>query len=139
MSWSASEKIHPARTLPTSFPPIPSGRGFLDVLEAPSSGSRLEKPWSGRVDMRRNHFWLVPLALLLAGWSPPTAPKSDLVVHEWGTFLQMSGSDGVSLDGMYHEEHALPAFVHARGRDQLRPRSIFVKGETPVIYFYTNT
>lgn len=60
-----------------------------------------------------------------------------LTVHEWGTFLVMQGSDGVTLDGMYHEEHALPGFVHARGRDQLRiPRAV-MKGETPVIYFYT--
>src|SRR5262245_9138573 len=42
-------------------------------------------------------------------------PKpSDLVVHEWGTFLGMNGSDGGALDGMYHEEHALPSFVHTR-------------------------
>src|SRR5262249_6869297 len=44
---------------------------------------------------------------------------ADLVIHEWGTFLGMSGSDGEVLDGMYHEEHALPSFVHARSRDQL--------------------
>jgi hypothetical protein len=61
----------------------------------------------------------------------------DLVVHEWGTFLVMQGSDGATLDGMYHEAHALPDFVHARSRDQLRLASAMVKGETPVIYFYT--
>ena len=65
------------------------------------------------------------------------SPASDLVIHEWGTFLGMSGSDGTALEGMYHEEHALPAFVHARGRDQLRIPFVFLKGETPVIYFYT--
>lgn len=68
----------------------------------------------------------------------PSVPRSDMVVHEWGTFLAMNSSDGVALDGMYHEEHALPAFVHARSKDQLRLRSVNVKGETPVIYFYTN-
>jgi hypothetical protein len=62
---------------------------------------------------------------------------SDLVVHEWGTFLGMNGSDGTALDGMYHEEHALPGFVHGRARDQLRMPAMFLKGETPVIYFYT--
>jgi hypothetical protein len=62
---------------------------------------------------------------------------SDLVVHEWGTFLGMNASDGTALDGMYHEEHALPSFVHSRSRDQLRLPFMFVKGETPVIYFYT--
>jgi hypothetical protein len=67
----------------------------------------------------------------------PAAKVSDLVVHEWGTFLGMSGADGTALDGMYHEEHALPAFVHARSRDQLKLPWMFLKGETPVIYFYT--
>ena len=66
-----------------------------------------------------------------------TKPAEDLVVHEWGTFLSMQGSDGITLDGMYHEEHALPQFVHTRSKDQLRMRSVDVKGETPVIYFYT--
>ncbi len=65
-------------------------------------------------------------------------PKvSDLVVHEWGTFLGMSSADGTALDGMYHEEHALPAFVHGRSRDQLKLPQMLLKGETPVIYFYT--
>jgi len=74
--------------------------------------------------------------------SPPVtradgkARSSDLIVHEWGTFLSMSGSDGSTLDGMYHEEHALPAFVHSRSRDQLRLPLVLLKGETPVIYFY---
>ena len=58
-------------------------------------------------------------------------------MHEWGTFLGMSSSDGTPLDGMYHEEHALPAFVHGRGRDQLMLPACSLKGETPVIYFYT--
>jgi hypothetical protein len=70
--------------------------------------------------------------------SPPSEPPPDLVIHEWGTFLGMSGSDGSSLDGMYHEEHALPAFVHTRSRDQLRLPGSLLKGETPVIYFYTD-
>ncbi len=67
-----------------------------------------------------------------------TDTSPDLVIHEWGTFLGMSGSDGSSLDGMYHEEHALPAFVHSRSRDQLRLPGSLIKGETPVIYFYTD-
>ena len=68
--------------------------------------------------------------------SPPGKPTqdkqkpNDLIVHEWGTFLGMNGSDGVSLDGMYHEEHALPAFVHSRSRDQLRMPGVILKGET---------
>jgi|SoiMethySBSTD1v2_1073268.scaffolds.fasta_scaffold00503_50 hypothetical protein len=76
---------------------------------------------------------LVAAAFMAASPSDP----AGLIVHEWGTFLAMNGSDGVSLDGMYHEEHALPAFVHARSRDQLRLPMSRLKTETPVVYFYT--
>jgi hypothetical protein len=83
-------------------------------------------------------WFALVFALAAAGVvAKPAVP--DLVVHEWGTFLAMQGSDGVTLDGMYHEEHALPAFVHARSRDQLHLPSAILKGETPVIYFYTST
>ena len=87
--------------------------------------------------MRSRILGWAPLLVLLAGASPPEPPNKDLVVHEWGTFLAMGGSDGIALDGMYHEEHGLPSFVHARGRDQLRAYNALSKGETPVIYFYT--
>jgi hypothetical protein len=85
------------------------------------------------------------LILTVAGFGPSperasasrgASDPAGLVVHEWGTFLAMNGSDGVSLDGMYHEEHALPSFVHARSRDQLRLPMSRLKTETPVIYFY---
>ena len=85
---------------------------------------------------RRLGLLAIPLGLAARSIEPQEAP--DLVVHEWGTFLAMNGSDGVSLEGMYHEEHALPDFVHARSRDQLRLPSLVLKGETPVIYFYTD-
>src|ERR671912_145081 len=77
------------------------------------------------------------LSLIAAGIAASPSDPSGLVVHEWGTFLAMNGSDGVSLDGMYHEEHALPSFVHARSRDQLRLPMSLLKTETPVIYFDT--
>lgn len=80
----------------------------------------------------------VPLGLMAVRSDEPEPKNSDVVVHEWGTFLAMNGSDGVGLEGMYHEEHALPPFVHARSRDQLRLPSSVLKGETPVIYFYTD-
>src|SRR5687768_16202122 len=66
------------------------------------------------------------------------ASGTGLVVHEWGTFLAMNGSDGIALDGMYHEEHALPGFVHARSREELSLPAARMKGETPVVYFYSD-
>ena len=79
-----------------------------------------------------------PICVAAVTLTTAASDQNRLVVHEWGTFLAMNGSDGVSLDGMYHEEHALPSFVHARSRDQLRLPTSLLKGETPVIYFYTS-
>jgi len=87
--------------------------------------------------MTRRIVFAAALCLSAIGLVAASGPPEGLVVHEWGTFLAMNGSDGVTLDGMYHEEHALPPFVHARSRDQLRLRQSNMKGETPVIYFYT--
>jgi hypothetical protein len=91
--------------------------------------------------MRRNLAVAAVVLVILAGALAVgvTASRGRLVVHEWGTFLAMNGSDGVTLDGMYHEEHALPAFVHARRGSELRLRTSNLKGETPVVYFYSET
>ena len=89
--------------------------------------------------MNKNALWVVAMLTAMLAVCAAGGPANDLIVHEWGTFLSMSGSDGVSLDGMYHEEHALPAFVHSRSKDQLRLPTAITKGETPVIYFYTQT
>ncbi|WP_309710976.1 hypothetical protein [Armatimonas sp.] len=64
--------------------------------------------------------------------------QGKFIVHEWGTFLAIAGSDGVNLEGMYHEEHPLPTFVHAPKEDTVFSRIATLKGETPVIYFYTD-
>ncbi len=72
------------------------------------------------------------------------------VVHEWGTFTSLQGSDGVALEGLQHEESHLPDFVHdlaslvelpgQRPTLGLKfPASrVTQKMETPVIYFYTD-
>jgi hypothetical protein len=105
---------------------------------AASSPPRPSEPGAGVVIIEPPE---VSTAALASDLVPPevstAALASDLVVHEWGTFLGMNASDGTVLDGMYHEEHALPSFVHSRPRDQLRLPMMFLKGETPVIYFYT--
>jgi len=79
-----------------------------------------------------------------------TSDPADLLVHEWGTFTTLQGSDGVTLEGLQHEEEALPDFVHAidgfSAIDVLiglakgvgRPvTGCTVKMETPVTYFYS--
>jgi hypothetical protein len=88
----------------------------------------------------------VVLALLLAGPVPDAGakPRSDawdgrrLVVHEWGTFTTVQGSDGVVLEGLRHEERDLPPFVHDL-RDYTGVSGVSPKMETPVLYFYAPT
>jgi hypothetical protein len=61
-----------------------------------------------------------------------------LAVHEWGTFLSVQGSDGVTLGGMVDSEEHLPGFVRERGLQGRSRDSINYKMETPVTYFYTD-
>lgn len=84
---------------------------------------------------------------------PAPAPdrSPDLVVHEWGTFTTLSGSDGTLLNGLYLDEEELPPFVHqyqnfpATDADRRKvgkgvyfePSHVNVKMETPVLYFYS--
>lgn len=106
---------------------------------------------------------ILALSMILAGCSatgvknqvpndpngPPLQGVQDqnaIVVHEWGTFTSMFGSTGQSLEGLHHEEEALPSFVHARSADTVGmkglespPTGVTQKLETPVLYFYTQT
>jgi hypothetical protein len=71
--------------------------------------------------------------------------NEPFVVHEWGTFTTVSGSDGRLLSGLEVEEERLPNFVHCHAgfapanKGWSRPVSnVTVKMETPVIYFYSD-
>jgi hypothetical protein len=69
------------------------------------------------------------------GSEPGAAP---FVVHEWGTFLSVQGSDGVTLGGMVDSEEALPEFVRERDLGGGSRSTFLSKMETPVTYFYTD-
>src|SRR5881397_2569234 len=91
----------------------------------------------GRSAARWTPLWMVAaLALGPAAQASPTS--GPLIVHEWGTFVAMEGSDGLALEGLHHDEADLPGFVHSRSRDQLRLHATTSKLETPVLYFYVN-
>ena len=84
-------------------------------------------------------------ALALALLSSVSRLTADLVVHEWGTFTAVSGSDGVLLSGLEVEEHRLPPFVLSHAgfapaiKGVARPvRGATIKMETPVLYFYSD-
>ncbi len=82
---------------------------------------------------------LVTAALAFAEPPKGTPAKSKLVVHEWGTFLSVQGSDGVTLGGMVDSEEQLPNFVEGRSNNGIWERTqIISKMETPVTYFYTD-
>lgn len=88
---------------------------------------------------------LAVLALLALGFRNDPVPA--FVVHEWGTFTSVSGSDGVMVDWRpLVGVDDLPKFVYREGtgrgvltgrgaKDALPTR---VRMETPVIYFYSD-
>ncbi|HJT35325.1 MAG TPA: hypothetical protein VJ783_25085 [Pirellulales bacterium] len=73
----------------------------------------------------------------------PAAGRDRLIVHEWGTFTNFSGSDGIQLEFRPLIDQELPPFVYERswsyggfldkGRLVARQRM-----ETPVTYFYSD-
>jgi hypothetical protein len=85
---------------------------------------------------------------------PPSAhhPSDKLVVHEWGTFTALQNEDGRAIGGINTDDEPLPSFVHDLHSFLLQnpsdvppvyfkgaPRShpdVYVRLETPVIYFY---
>ena len=53
--------------------------------------------------------------------------EAKLVVHEWGTFTSLVGSNGNAQEGMYQEDEILPSFVHNFGdgiKDQQRSKQL---------------
>ncbi len=68
--------------------------------------------------------------------APAMDSDPDLVLHEWGTFTTVAGSDGVRLDGVHHDDEGLPAFVHDREREAEGFTGVQVKMETPIVYLY---
>jgi hypothetical protein len=99
--------------------------------------------------------WIISAGALIA-LGAATFARADgqdpLIVHEWGTFTSVQGSDGASLEGLQHEEEPLPPFVYSRAKVRDCPlRAVGYKGlevpathvtqkmETPVIYFHSKT
>lgn len=74
------------------------------------------------------------------------AVARGLIVHEWGTFTSISGSDGIRLEFRPLIDNDLPSFVVNRAWQAGRLSNPWVKWdirslqrmETPVTYFYTD-
>lgn len=92
-------------------------------------------------------------ACAAALWAAAAEGGDDpFVVHEWGTFTSMQGSDGVVLEGLTREEESLPEFVYSRTEIrecplraqgwkglEVAPDKVTQKMETPVLYFRSKT
>ncbi len=88
---------------------------------------------------------LALFALLACGFGPEASPT--YVVHEWGTFTSVAGTDGAMLDWRpLSGPDDLPKFVYRTGTGKgfLRPGGVKdalrgqVRMETPVLYFYAD-
>ncbi len=81
----------------------------------------------------------IPVSLRAQTQSPT---PGTFIVHEWGTFLSVQGSDGKTIGGMVESDEPLPGFVITRSQNgadrSYARRNILSKMETPVTYFYTD-
>jgi len=94
---------------------------------------------------------LSSIAALAAAAFMTQKTEQQLVVHEWGTFTSLQGSDGVPLKWNPLESSKLPGFVYNWVNPGLgrRPTGMLALGaknvlvtlqrmETPVVYFYAS-
>ena len=77
----------------------------------------------------------------------PPSPVGKLVVHEWGTFTNFAGADGIQLELRPLVDQELPRFVYeSAGYSDQRFEQLLGKSrltarqrmETPVTYFYVD-
>ena len=122
-----------------------------------ASSTRLRKyAWFHMIQPTpRRNLTLSTLALVLAAVATPgqhSPARSNLVVHEWGTFTCLQDEDGRAIGGVNAEDEPLPAFVHRPAVDLLLRAGdlapCFFQGapschpdvtmrlETPVVYFH---
>ena len=76
----------------------------------------------------------IAIVVALLGWSSfrVRAASDEFVVHEWGTFTSISGTDNQVLEWTSYRGGAeLPRFVHG---SKLSATGT-VRMETPVVYF----
>src|SRR5262245_57320648 len=107
--------------------------------------------------MRSIKSFLVVLSLTLS-----QAAQGAFKAHEWGTFTSLVGSNGITQQGLFHEDEPLPSFVHGFGETLVKPTprptafprpchgkacmpnmflsqsAVTQKMETPVLYFYSD-
>lgn len=97
--------------------------------------------------MSRRLFFLAVLLFMvfpsfIPGQQPQPVTPGTLIVHEWGTFLSVQGSDGNTLGGMVESDENLPGFVLSRNQEgwerSVARKNYISKMETPVTYFYTD-
>jgi len=61
--------------------------------------------------------------------------EKGLVVHEWGSFMYVQGSDNVVIDGLREDQSDLPEWVYVWTQMPLRESSVIRL--KPIVYFYT--
>jgi hypothetical protein len=92
--------------------------------------------------MKRILFVAFPLVLLLlitAFARPATNDRTDVTVHEWGTFTSVAGEDGMPVPwANFTASQDLPCFVYNFGGVKWSVPGT-VRMETPVLYFYSSS
>jgi len=85
-------------------------------------------------------FLFLSAATILIAASTVSTERSDLTVHEWGTFTSVAGEDGFAVDwDALGCKDDLPGFVNDFGYRGFKWQLTgTVRMETPVLYFYSS-
>ncbi len=104
--------------------------------------------------MKKSLSLLLLAGLVSGGWlpaaqpgSPAASPREGYVAHEWGTFTDVQGADGVQMAWNPVVTPDLPGFVYRLADVQRGRARVAIGGkasmvtiqrmETPVLYFYS--
>ena len=149
--------------------PIPEQclRVFLSHFDSGVTISKRAKMHECNCGARERNFSAMRTLPLLVFALNAQSAFAQFEAHEWGTFTSLVGSNGITQNGMYHEDEPLPPFVHGFGvtqaslapppsvdpvlppsrpchsklcfgQDFFAANVITQKMETPVIYFYSD-
>jgi hypothetical protein len=92
--------------------------------------------------MKKTLFVVCPILLMFlitALARPVTNDRTDVTVHEWGTFTSVAGEDGMPVPwANYSASQDLPCFVYNFGGVKWSVPGT-VRMETPVLYFYSSS
>jgi hypothetical protein len=140
------DRLDVVRSVDRAHPPSPPWRNIFLTIPAPI-GDNSPRQLAHLHGMKKSLSLLLLAGLAGSGWllstqlsALPGSPGSSYVAHEWGTFTDVQGADGVQMTWNPLVAPDLPKFVYqnAAGNNFKIAMATLQRMETPVLYFYSD-